>query len=139
MLLEQVADPSETGEYAIEMKEMDGRAVIDTRPLIAAVVSDLRDAVGVPAVSARFHRAVAAGVERVCLVTREGGGPERVCLAGGVFQNDILRSNVVERLERNDFQVFGSRQAPAGDGGLSLGQVLVAHGRREAGRAPERR
>lgn len=139
MLLEQAADPSETGEYPIEVTEVDGRLVIDTRPLIAAVVSDLRDAVGVPAVAARFHRAVAAGIERVCLVVREGGGPERVCLAGGVFQNDILRSDVVERLERNDFKVFVPREAPSGDGGLSLGQVLVAHGRREPAGAPERR
>jgi hydrogenase maturation protein HypF len=139
MLLEQAADPSATGAYPIEVTRVSGRLVVDTRPLIAAVASDLRAGEGAGAVSARFHRAVAAAIGRACLMARDDGGPNQVCLAGGVFQNDVLRADTVERLERSNFQVFFPRLAPPGDGGLSLGQVLVAHGRREAGLAPDGR
>jgi hydrogenase maturation protein HypF len=138
-LLEQAADPSAAGEYPAVVERSGAGAIVDTRPLIAAVVTDLGAGESPGAVSMRFHRAVAAAIERVCVGERERGGPDRVCLAGGVFQNDLLLTDAVERLERNSFRVYVSREVPAGDGGLALGQVLVAQGRLEAGLAPERR
>jgi hydrogenase maturation protein HypF len=53
-------------------------------------------------------------------------GLDRVCLSGGVFQNELLTSDTVARLETVGFQVFLPREAPVGDGGIALGQVLVA-------------
>jgi hydrogenase maturation protein HypF len=57
----------------------------------------------------------------------------RVCLAGGVFANDLLGSDVAARLTALGFEVYMPREVPAGDGGLSLGQVLVAHARLSQG------
>ena len=57
-------------------------------------------------------------------------GLDRVCLSGGVFQNDLLTSDTVARLETVGFQVYLPREVPVGDGGIALGQVLVAAHRR---------
>ncbi len=63
------------------------------------------------------------------LAGRIGGraGLKRVCLSGGVFQNRLLLRMVVPRLEAAGFSVLTHRQAPANDGGISLGQAVIAH------------
>jgi hydrogenase maturation protein HypF len=53
-----------------------------------------------------------------------------VCLSGGVFNNDLLTSDLVARLETAGFETYLPREAPVGDGGIALGQVLVANAER---------
>jgi hydrogenase maturation protein HypF len=72
---------------------------------------------------------VAEGCRRI----RAGGGPSTVCLAGGVFANDLLTTAAARMLRADGFAVHRARQLPPGDGGLSLGQALVAHARTDAG------
>jgi hydrogenase maturation protein HypF len=136
--LEQAAEHGATREYPFEVAMEPGGLVFDARPLIAAIVADL--ARGRPAgeVAGRFHRTIAAATLEVCRALRGMTGLERVCLSGGVFQSDLLTSDLVARLETVGFHVFLPRQAPVGDGGIALGQVLVAAARvassREVGR-----
>jgi hydrogenase maturation protein HypF len=134
MLLEQAAGPIDEPGYPVEIEMVDGRLVVDTRPLIAGVVRDLLAGVRAPRVSSRFHAALAAGIALVCESIRSATGLERVCLAGGVFQNDLLLTETVARLERASFRPFVPRDVPVGDGGIALGQVLVAHARSEGAR-----
>jgi hydrogenase maturation protein HypF len=46
-----------------------------------------------------------------------------------VFQNELLLTQAVEELEAKGFEVFVPREVPVGDGGIALGQVLVAGAR----------
>jgi hydrogenase maturation protein HypF len=131
MLLEQAASSSATREYPFDLDMLDGRLVLDTRPIVAAVVKDLVKGRVPGEVAGRFHRTLAAAILEVCRAIRGGTGLSRVCLSGGVFQNDLLLSDVASRLETCDFEVYVPRQAPVGDGGIALGQVLVAHARLE--------
>jgi hydrogenase maturation protein HypF len=130
ILLEQAADTSATLEYPFELPLEEGRVVLDTRPIVAAVVRDLGRGRAPAEVAGRFHRTLAAGVVAVCRLLRGGTGLTTVCLGGGVFANDLLLSDVAARLSSCDFEVFAPREAPAGDGGIALGQVLVANARR---------
>jgi hydrogenase maturation protein HypF len=139
MLLEQAVDERASGAYAFDVVRASDGEIVDARPVIAAVVDDLRRGVPAGIVAARFHRATAAAIERVCDRVREDRGLDRVCLGGGVFQNDVLLTDVVERLEGRGFHVFVPRAVPVGDGGISLGQVLVAHGRAAASAGAEGR
>lgn len=131
MLLEQAALSSATREYPFDVEMQDGRLVLDTRPIVAAVVKDLLKGRAAGEVAGRFHRTLAAAALEVCRAIRGGTGLSRVCLGGGVFQNDLFLSDVASRLETCNFDVYVPRQAPVGDGGIALGQVLVAHARLE--------
>jgi hydrogenase maturation protein HypF len=129
ILLEQAAEASATREYPFDLTADGPRMTIDTRPMIAAIVKDLKQGRSAEQVAGRFHRTLAAAVAALCRVIKMQTNIHRVCLAGGVFANDLLVSDVGSRLTSHGFEVFVPRQVPVGDGGVSLGQVLVAHAR----------
>ncbi len=60
-------------------------------------------------------------------------GLDRVVLGGGVFQNDLLTTALTARLTSEGLRVFLPREVPVGDGGIALGQVLVASARDREG------
>jgi len=97
---------------------------VDLRPLVRAVVSDLASDVPVPAISARFHATlVAATIDRVrAAVARVGTLP--VVLTGGAFHNPLLAEGLRRGLADLDVRLHG--EVPPGDGGIALGQALVA-------------
>jgi hydrogenase maturation protein HypF len=127
MLLEQAAECGATREYGFEVVAGNGGLILDTRPIVTAVVKDLRRGRPPGEIAGRFHRTMAAATLEVCRAIRGMTGLGRVCLSGGVFNNDLLTSDLVARLETVGLEVFLPRQAPVGDGGISLGQVLVAN------------
>lgn len=99
---------------------------IDTRPLIRALVADVNDGVDRRLIARRFHSAMVELVATVCCLIREETRLDQVALSGGVFLNAILAQEVPERLAADGFRVYRHRLVPAGDGGLSLGQLAVA-------------
>jgi hydrogenase maturation protein HypF len=119
--LEQLADPAERGTYPARVG--DTVAGVD---LVAAAAEDLRAGVPRPVVAARFHNGVVDAVVRVCVGLRERTGVATVALSGGVFQNLLLLSGCVDHLRDNGFRVLTHSRVPAGDGGVSLGQAVVA-------------
>ncbi len=96
--------------------------VADWEPLVRGVLEDCRRGVPVARVSARFHESLAALVEEVAVRT----DLPSVVLSGGCFQNERLVTRTRERLGRRGFRVHAPQQFPANDGGISLGQALVA-------------
>jgi hydrogenase maturation protein HypF len=61
-----------------------------------------------------------------CVLLRERHGLSTVALSGGVFQNLLLLSSTVTRLEAHGFTVLTHSRVPCNDGGISLGQAVVA-------------
>lgn len=105
----------------------DGDAwVIDTRPLFQSLVQDLRERRPVGLISRRFHNGLVEIFNRLAILLRQKTTLNRVCLSGGTFQNVYLLDRLSSRLESEKFEVFTHTEVPAGDGGLSLGQALVA-------------
>jgi hydrogenase maturation protein HypF len=99
---------------------------IRTGPLFQALVGDLQRGVPVGAISARFHRGLVVTFGQLARRVRERTGLTRVCLSGGSFQNLQLFEGLKAELEAIGFEVFAHAEVPAGDGGLSLGQAMVA-------------
>lgn len=130
MLLEQAAVRGATREYRFDVGVEGGAIAIDARPMVVAVVRDLLRGRPAGEIAGRFHRTLAAATLEVCRAIRGATGLGRVCLSGGVFNNDLLTSDLVARLETAGFKTYLPREAPVGDGGIALGQMLVANAER---------
>ena len=131
MALECVADRDVEDAYPLPVRARGEAQELDWRPLIEAIVEDLRRGTHAGTIAGRFHNALA---EAVVEVAREIAEP-KVALTGGCFQNRLLGERTARALRRAGFEVFFQRQVPAGDGGIALGQVAVAAARLAAGGA----
>ncbi len=114
------------GQYPFELQDSTGVSLIRTSPMFDALLRDLRDAVAPATISCRFHRGLAAVLGEVASSVRGRTGLNRVCLSGGTFQNVLLAELLETRLRDSGFEVYTHSEVPAGDGGLSLGQAMVA-------------
>lgn len=125
--LEMLARTSrDTGSYPLEIHQGNHPWRIDARPLFAAIVEDLRRGVPAPTISRRFHSGLVETLARLACLLREESSLDRICLTGGTFNNVLVFEPLVRKLESVGFAVFTHSQLPAGDGGLCLGQALVA-------------
>lgn len=100
--------------------------IADPAPVLAAAVADIGAGVTAGPVARRFHRAVTGLVLEVCTVARERTGIGTVALSGGVFCNALLTEGCGAVLERDGFTVLRHHRVPPNDGGLALGQLIVA-------------
>ena len=112
--------------YPFDLEETGGCLVADPGPVLRAVVADLAAGTDASLVAARFHAGVAGLVVDLCRRAREHSGLETVALGGGVFQNAVLLTAVVTGLASAGFDVLRPRLLPPNDGGIALGQVLIA-------------
>jgi hydrogenase maturation protein HypF len=104
--------------------------VIDTRPIIRDIVDDIDRGVKREVIAARFHETVAAFTVDVCRRIRDGGGPSDVVLSGGVMQNALLVSRLLYLLPAAGLRCHIHREIPPNDGGVSLGQAVIAASQR---------
>jgi hydrogenase maturation protein HypF len=111
--------------YDIEEAAADASAILPA-PIIRGVVRDIQNGLSTAEIGAKFHRTIVALFAEVCTSVRVESELNRVVLSGGCFQNAILLAGLIEELESRKFEVFAHRQVPANDGGISLGQALVA-------------
>src|SRR5271166_5761884 len=126
--LEQLADPAEAGAYPAAL-EAGQPFQIRGADLLHGVIDDLTSGVPAPVIAARFHHGVAALIEAGCVAMRDRYGLRTVALSGGVFQNSLLLHATVARLEARGFRVLLHSRVPCNDGGISLGQAVVAAAR----------
>lgn len=114
------AAPGDHGRYAYNIEHDE----IDIRPLVRDVVGDLLDGVVPAAISARFHDTlIDATVDRVRAAI-SAHGPLPVVLTGGAFHNRRLAQGITAELA--DLEVYRHGEVPPGDGGIALGQAIVA-------------
>ncbi|MFF5311063.1 carbamoyltransferase HypF [Streptomyces massasporeus] len=98
----------------------------DPAPVLSALVADLRRGTPAAALAARFHRAVARAVAEICRRARQDTGLATVALSGGVFANALLEEECARLLTEDGFAVLRHGEVPPNDGGLALGQLMVA-------------
>ncbi len=124
--LEMIADPSVERAYPYAIA--DGDVVqLDMRPMIEAIVGELARGISANEISAAFHNTLAAAMVEVCGGIRKEENLNRLCLSGGTFQNVLLLGRTVAGLRRNGFEVFLHTLVPPNDGGIALGQAVIAN------------
>ena len=90
--------------------------------LIQTILQDRREGVAVPRIAAKFHNALVSWIVEVATNV----GLTHIVLSGGVFQNRYLTERAAAVLESKAFVVHTHRQVPPNDGGIALGQVVMA-------------
>jgi hydrogenase maturation protein HypF len=122
---EAIAGNNERYPYRIVAAE--GIRIVHLKDLLSAVIEDLRQGISKGRISVRFHNTVAQMVNEMCHLIADESGVRQVALSGGVFQNRLLLRKTVSLLESSGFRVFTHRQVPCNDGGISLGQAVIAN------------
>ncbi len=95
-------------------------------PIIRGVIADLASNIPGPVISAKFHATLVKLFVELCQDIRRTHGLQRVALSGGVFQNATLLRGLLHTLEQKGFQVYTHKRVPANDGGIALGQAVIA-------------
>ena len=125
--LELAADGPTSRAYPFRLCPEGDGWVVKTGDVVAAVVEDLLAGRLAAEISSTFHRTMAQAVVTVCERVRETGGAEvAVALSGGTFQNMLLLEQTIELLKERGFVVYTHSRVPANDGGLALGQAILA-------------
>jgi hydrogenase maturation protein HypF len=118
--LESAITEGNEGHYPYEI----GETLVFSETL-KGVLHDLQagDILYVPA---RFHNTVAMAVTDVAMKMRKDTSINKVILSGGVFQNKYLLEKLTRMLSDRNFEVFTNHRVPVNDGGVSLGQLIIA-------------
>jgi hydrogenase maturation protein HypF len=124
--LEMIARSGTDARYPFEIEEAEP-AILDFRPMIESIVKDILAGRAAGEISARFHNTLSAAIVEMCCRIRQSDALDRVCLSGGTFQNLYLLDRTVLELRCRGFGVFLHAMVPANDGGISLGQAVIAN------------
>jgi hydrogenase maturation protein HypF len=117
-----LADEPEMGYYPWEM----GAKHIIIKPVLEAVIKDLRNNVPNSIIAARFHNTIAHLSLSLCEILKEKEGIIKFVLSGGVWQNQYLLEKTICLLEQKEFIPLIHRQTPPNDGCVAFGQAMVA-------------
>ncbi|MCP4399721.1 MAG: carbamoyltransferase HypF [bacterium] len=125
--LEAILEPT-TERYQYEINDK-----VSVERLIRGIVSDLRTKIPNSIISAKFHNTLVIIIVELAEKMRLESGLNHVALSGGVFQNRYLLEHTELALETKGFAVYTHTQVPSNDGGIALGQLVVAAKRRQLG------
>jgi hydrogenase maturation protein HypF len=124
--LEFLSEKKYCGEYNFKIEKNELTFIIHVDEMIKEIISDLRKSVSKEIISSKFHETLAKIVSEGCLYIKEKTGLKKVALSGGVFQNITLLEKCIDKLDGSGFEVYIHRNVPTNDGGLCLGQAVIA-------------
>jgi len=120
-----IADPSERGRYQYAVATVNGLPELDLRPAMREAAFEIIGKAAPESVSARFHNTLASATADLVRSVSRTHGRLPVGLTGGCFQNARLTESLLHEIERS-FTVYTHHTVPPGDGGIALGQAVVA-------------
>ncbi|HPL28650.1 MAG TPA: carbamoyltransferase HypF [Anaerolineae bacterium] len=115
--------------YPFDLRSVAGAWVLDWRPLLRALLADVRAGAVPECMAARFHAGVAAAIVETVGRIAASTGLRTVALSGGCFQNRVLLAQTAQALRGDGYRVLAHHLVPANDGGVALGQAAVAAAR----------
>ncbi len=122
-------------DYPFSISILHGKDIpyIDPITMWQAILRDISLNTPKPVIAARFHKGLAMAIctiiNKIASENQDSCTIDTIALSGGVFQNKILTELVILQLKEEHFNVITHRQLPANDGGLSLGQAVIAAAR----------
>jgi hydrogenase maturation protein HypF len=114
-------------DYPFSITGSDGVRIIQLKDLFTDIVEELHQGISKATIAAKFHNTVAKMICEMSRIIAGETGINQVALSGGCFQNRLLFRKVVPMLESAGLSVLVHRQVPCNDGGISLGQAVIAN------------
>ena len=99
---------------------------ISFKDTFGTIVNDLKHQVPLSEISAKFHNTIISVIVEVAAEARNRYDINKVVLSGGTFQNKYLLENLEMMFEKHDFELFSHQKIPTNDGGIALGQLVLA-------------
>ena len=125
MELEMAAGKLENERYEYDVLS-ENVLKIAPQSIIRGIVQDIDKGVRVSTISAKFHATLIRVFSQACHRLKRDTGINCVALSGGVFQNSILLTGLKDALETQGFDVLTHEKVPTNDGGIALGQAVIA-------------
>ena len=132
-LAAEAGGPDDVPAYPYDIVDEDGALIVDTARSVLAVADAVMNDDPRGLVASQFHETVVAFCREVCGRLAKANDIGTVALSGGVFQNRYLLRRLTEVLTRDGLTVIVNREVPTNDGGVSLGQAVIASERARAG------
>ncbi len=126
MRLESALKGGITDSYPFDLD-----TIISFESTIKAIVEDILDGEDTGEISAKFHNTFINVIFATISQLRKETGLKKVVLSGGTFQNKYVLSRVEKILQKEKFEVYSQCKIPSNDGGIALGQLVIAAKRRE--------
>jgi hydrogenase maturation protein HypF len=127
MRLEDIMDPDEKGSYPFEIDD-----VVRPGAMIREIAGDIKNQLPASVISTKFHRTIVDVIIQITGKISRETGLKKVVLSGGTFQNRFILEESERRLQQLNYMVFTHRNFPTNDGGIALGQLVIAAKRRQA-------
>lgn len=127
--LEHSIDKPFNGTYDFDIVRGKGLLIINPKRMIRQIYEDVSrqsPAVSRSQISSKFHNTIVKMILEVCKKARNKTKLNKVCLSGGCFQNKYLTEKTIDLLKKAKFKVYTHSLVPANDGGISLGQAVIA-------------
>jgi len=117
-----------TESYSYDILDEESTFKLDYRSMIKEIVDDLiKSNHDTATISRKFHSTIVSAITSMCIKIRSKTGIDTAVLSGGVFMNEFLLCNSINELRKEKFSVYFHKKVPTNDGGISLGQVLIAN------------
>lgn len=126
MEMESICASEIEERYGFDIYKENGEFIIGPEKIFKEIISDLKKGINKEIIASKFHNTVADFTVNLCGKIRENTNLNKVALSGGVFQNRYLTERIISLLKRDGFRVYIQRKVPPNDGGISLGQAVVA-------------
>lgn len=124
-----MADKAEAQSYPFPLE----LAQVGVRAAFESLIKDVLAKVPISRISAKFHNGLSDLIRVAVNKMSKDTGIRTVAFSGGVWQNITLLRRTLSLLRGDGFQVYLHYQVPTNDGGLSLGQALIAASRLRGG------
>ncbi|MGE5379824.1 MAG: carbamoyltransferase HypF, partial [Methylocystaceae bacterium] len=112
--------------YSYQLEQENGMIIMNVLPMWRDIIDDLTGGCPKSEISGKFHAGLVNMFVDGIGKAAENAGLDRIILSGGTFYNQSLLTNLKSRLQQAGMQVFYPQHIPTGDGGLSLGQAVIA-------------
>ncbi|HHW57443.1 MAG TPA: carbamoyltransferase HypF [Clostridia bacterium] len=112
--------------YDFEVYQKDGY-VIDPEIILRQLYEDYKKGVEKGIIAGKFHNTIVEFTYYLALKLRKEFGINKVVLSGGSFQNRYLLRRLMQKLAASGFEVYSNSKVPCNDGGISLGQAIIAN------------